>query len=168
MTDTQWLPDLVMLEAHEGDWSQYLAVVYDWFRRDFLQTQPRYGDKLVLPADIGVTNGKERTFWHLISEGEVEGERTPDLRRCERIRWPRPIIEHHSDAVVRVWEGRKKASGRTRKRIYLWLEEQEYLVVLGREGQRVILVTAFLAQQAHAKRRLMREFEEATHLCEKG
>jgi hypothetical protein len=29
----------------------------------------------------------------MIQEGRTEDERTPDLRRCERIRWPRPIIE---------------------------------------------------------------------------
>ncbi|MNH30689.1 hypothetical protein D3C79_909980 [compost metagenome] len=36
-----------------------------------------------------VIQGKEATFWHMISEGNDEAERLPDLRRCERIRWPR-------------------------------------------------------------------------------
>jgi len=39
-----------------------------------------------------MTQNKEATFWHMIQEGSVESERIPDIRRCERIRWPRPSV----------------------------------------------------------------------------
>lgn len=38
-----------------------------------------------------MADGKEATFWHMIQEGRIEEDRTPDIRRCERIRWPKPI-----------------------------------------------------------------------------
>src|SRR4030066_170192 len=60
-----------------------------------------------------VEKGKEATFWHLISEGKSEKDRLPDLRRCERIRWPRPIIEHHDRLTIKFWGPERKGGKRT-------------------------------------------------------
>ena len=46
----------------------------------------------------------------LVQEGKVEDDRTPDLRRCERIRWPRPIIEHESEDSILVWENERRGN----------------------------------------------------------
>ena len=54
----------------------------------------------------GIKRGREmgQTFWHMISLGKVESERTPELRRCERVSWPRPLIEQCQRDGVKVWE----------------------------------------------------------------
>jgi hypothetical protein len=99
--------------------------------------------------------GKAATFWHLISEGKAEDERLPDLRRCERIRWPRPIIEHADTPIVKVWENKRKRD----QRICVWFEEEEYLVVLARRKGYVVLWTAYLVTRPHTRRKLQREYK---------
>jgi hypothetical protein len=80
----------------------------------------------------------------------------PDLRRCERIAWPRAIIERADDPVVQVWENRRGAE----KRICLWLEQEEYLVVLADRGRYVLPWTAYLVTEHHRKRKLSKEYLE--------
>lgn len=33
------------------------------------------------------------TFYHMTHKGNVENERVPDLRRCERMPWAKPTVE---------------------------------------------------------------------------
>jgi hypothetical protein len=102
-----------------------------------------------------VIQGKEATFWHLISEGKGEEERLPDLRRCERIRWPKPIIEHSDEATIKVWGNERKGE----KRVCLWLEQEEYLVVLAERRGYILLWTAYLVKEKHRKVKLQKEYE---------
>ena len=103
-----------------------------------------------------LTHGKEATFWHMIQEGAIEDERIPDLRRCERIRWPRPIIEHVRAPAVKVWSNQRKGE----KRICLWLEHEDYLVILADRGDYILPWTAYLVEQPHRKRKLLKEYED--------
>ncbi len=41
-----------------------------------------------------LVDGKEYTFYHITHKGNIENDRTPELRRCERIGWARPVIEN--------------------------------------------------------------------------
>ena len=118
-------------------------------------SKPLFGSDPIALKRHPVIQGKEATFWHLISEGELESARLPDLRRCERIRWPRPVIEHASESVVKVWENERGSE----KRVCLWLESAEYLVVLTRRKGYVLIWTAFPVTEAHRKRKLQREYE---------
>jgi len=102
-----------------------------------------------------IEKGKEATFWHLISEGKSEKDRLPDLRRCERIRWPRPIIEHYNQPAIKFWLNERRGE----KRICLWFEEEEYLVVLAKRHGYVILWTAYLVTKTHMKLKLRKEHE---------
>lgn len=150
MTPPAWLPDLITLSAFDGKWNPYVEAVYDVFRRDFVASQP-----LLNGVNVGVRrqpsyDQKEFTFWHCVSEGRVEADRIPDIRRCERIPWMRPIIEH--DTEVDVWEGRKNGDDR----LYLWFNEQ-YLVVLGVRTGHYMLITAFLTDRRHTQDKLRRE-----------
>jgi len=119
MTTPDWLPPLVLFETYNGDWEQYVEAVYAFFKRDFIESSPLFrGIRLALKRHP-VLQGKEATFWHLISEGKSEEERLPDIRRCERIRWPRPIIEHSEESLIKVWENERKGE----QRVCLWLED---------------------------------------------
>ena len=62
----------------------------------------------------------------MISEGSFEEERTPDIRRCERIRWPRPFIEQEDDADLKVWSEFRGSE----ERIHIWHEEENYVVIV--------------------------------------
>jgi hypothetical protein len=150
-----WLPPLVLLADYGGDWFRYVAALYAFFKQDFVDSQPVFeGVSLALKCHP-MSQGKEATFWHLISEGGEEEERLPDLRRCERIRWPRPITEHSTDALIKVWENKRR--GETR--VCLWLECCEYLVVLARRRGYVLLWTAYLVTRSHQKQKLQKEYE---------
>ena len=109
-------------------------------------------------AKLPMIKGKEATFWHIISEGAVESERLPDLRRCERVRWPRAIItafNSHSD-VVKYWRNRRKSE----ERVILALDDFSYIVVLADRGKYMLLWTAYCVEREHQKNRLRREYED--------
>lgn len=154
---TAWLPPKILLSDFGGDWPRYEDALYAVFCRDFK------GDKLYFRGQpIGLkrhplSDGKEATFWHFTSEGSVEAQRTPDLRRCERIGWPRPIIERADDPAVKVWENERKGE----RRACLWLEKEDYLVVLAVRTGYVLPWTAYMVVQEHQKRKLREAFRAA-------
>jgi len=156
------LPPLVLLEDSTGDWFKYVDLVYAYFCGDFVRDRPTYrGTRLGLKR-YSLTQGKEVTFWHMISAGKVESERTPELRRCERIRWPRPLIEQCQRDGVKVWEEERSASER---RIHLWLEDHDYVVVLARRRagtthEYLLPWTAYVVDSGHSRKNLQRRFEK--------
>lgn len=100
--------------------------------------------------------GKEATFWHIISEGEVESERLPDLRRCERIRWPRSIIMAINSELVKSWRNQR----RDEERIVIALKDFSYVVILADRGDYVLLWTAYPVEHMHRRQKLCQEYEE--------
>ena len=150
-----WLPPLVLLSDHSGDWEKYLQAVYTFFEQDFVKSRPSFQGVSLQLKRHPVIQGKEATFWHLISEGKTEEDRTPDLRRCERIRWPRPFIENDKEPLMKMWSNTRYGE----ERICLWLEEVEYLVVLAKRSGYILLWTAYTTSQPHQKRKLQKEYE---------
>lgn len=152
----EWLPTIVELSQFSGNWDRYLNHIYTIFEKDFLKTRPVFNGTLLNVKRHPKTNGKEATFWHLISTGEIEVDRTPDLRRCERIGWPKPIIENFNHQSLKVWKNERR--GETR--ILLWFEEAEYLVVLAKRKDYILFWTAYPVIQNHSKRKLQKEYEK--------
>lgn len=101
-TDYSWLPDLVL---NPGNWNEYRELIYGYFVQDFVASKPRFGNKKVGLKQHPVIRGKEATFWHFIQESEnssrppSEEERIPCFRRCERIRWPKPLMEQFVEST---------------------------------------------------------------------
>lgn len=150
-----WLPPLVLFPDYEGNWERYLEAIYNYFKQDFIDNRPFFrGHRLGLKKHP-LEEGKEATFWHFIQEGPNEDNRIPDIRRCERIRWPRPVIENEDKSVIKVWENKRK----NEKRILLWLERQEYLVVLAERKGYLLPWTAYLVTEEHRKKKLQKEYE---------
>ena len=151
-----WLPDLIFLESCGGNWKRYLNILYTCFKTDFVDSKPVFqGQKIALKRHP-LSQNKEATFWHLISEGKSEEERNIDLRRCERIRWPKVIIENSGDSSVKVWKNIR----RSEVRICLWLEKQEYLVILAERKGYILPWTAYMVTKPHRKKKLQKEFED--------
>ena len=156
MTDqNHWLPPLVLLEDYGGEWNRYVEKVYEYFKQDFVDHKPVFRGRRLGLKRHPLSQGKEATFWHMTSEGNDEANRTPDLRRCERIRWPRPIIELADVKGLKVW-----ASIRNNEhRIHLWIESEDYLVVLADRGDYLLPWTAFLITRDHTRRKLQKDYE---------
>lgn len=154
--DLSWLPPLVTLSDLSGDWDAYLARLYEGFVSDFITSKPVYPGKRWSLKRQPIIKGKEATFWHIVSEGGIESERLPDLRRCECIRWPRAIIDVIFTDRVRVWRNRRGSE----ERILIALPDFSYLVVLADRGEYVMLWTAYNVEREHARRKLRREYED--------
>ena len=155
MSTPDWLPYLVYMEDYDGNWKSYLEAIYAFFKKDFVESKPCFQGRRLSLKRYPLSQGKEATFWHMISEGNDEENRTPDFRRCERIRWPRPIIENDQDKAVKWWRNKR---GRE-KRICLWLEDEEYLVVLADRSKYILPWTAYMVTRPHQKRKLEKEYK---------
>ncbi len=77
----------------------------------------------------------------------------PDLRRCERIRWVRWVIENAtSHAEIDIWQNTRVTEINT----LLWLRE-EYLVVLGQRQGYWLLRTAYCTEKSGRIAQLRKE-----------
>lgn len=151
-----WLPALIKLEDFGGDWDRYINEVFAIFYKDFIESQPVFDSLKIKITKHPMKRGKERGFWHCVQEGPIEDNRTPDLRRCERIAWIRAIIEKANSFGIKKWP---RKTGR-HFRFSLWFEEAEYLVVLEKRPNCWLLWTAYQTNWEKTKRRLQKEYEE--------
>ena len=161
-TALNWLPDLL-----EFDWNQYqesLDRAYAAFQRDFSNTSrlPEFRGKRMALKRHPELDGKSATFWHIVTEGNVEEDRTPSRERIERIMWPKALLEEASQAAGRVyvWSNeRQRATHSKSTRWVIALADFSYVVVLDERDDYVLLWTAYPVDQQHQRNKLMREFE---------
>jgi hypothetical protein len=151
--DQTWLPQLIRLDDYGGSWGRYLDAIYSRFCNDFIATSPTLLGLSIRLMQHPPIDGKDVTFWHLTSEGPVEENRTPDFRRCERIAWPRAIIEAVGTGRIKMW---KNLRGR-HKRIVLSLPDFSYVVVLEERKTYYILWTAYHVEHESRRFKLRRE-----------
>lgn len=148
----EWLPQALKYGEYKGNWYKFLADVYRIFERDFKQSRPNF-EGYPVTHDSKIENGKEATFWHIVERTDpIAKERVPDIRRCERIPWPRPIIEHSTDIALSVWRNKRKRE----IRVLIWMENLDYIVILAEKPQERVLITAFctdIKSQCHKLRK---------------
>lgn len=150
-----WLPPLVELADYGGNWPAYEEALYAFFHADFIAHTTRFRTLPVVLKRMPLYENKEASYWHCISEGKDELERVPDMRRCERIRWPRPCIEH--ERQLKVWTERRNGD----HRIHIWLESAGYIVVLAVRRSHLILWTTFYVKHAHEREKFNRRYLDA-------
>lgn len=151
-----WLPPLYPLSECGGNWGVYVNAVYAIFHADFiLNTGLIFRGKPVRLKRYPVEYDKEATFWHVTSCGAVEEDRTPDLRRCERIRWLKAFLENVDDPSLKVWTEIVK----NEPRIHIWCEDFDYLVVVADRGEYCLLWTAFCIEHSHQRRKYQKKWE---------
>lgn len=155
------LPDLILLEDYNGEWDKYLEVLYRYFKEDFIDKDIVFDSRKVFNVRNPLVENKEFSFWHLITEGEIEEKRLPDFRRCERIRWPKVILENYNELDVKIWEGeRRNKKGKIQRRICLCYGDWEYLVVLSKRRDYYLFCTAYPVSEERRKNKLRKECEE--------
>lgn len=148
------LPDLITLPEHGNDPIAFLDAVYEIFKSDFIDSKPVFPGKRVGLKKYPLIDGKEYTFYHLTHDGNIEKERLPNLRRMERIRWPKPIIENTTHSYLKVWKNERDG----KDRILIFHEDESYLVVLADRGEYILPWTAYLVDKPHKKRKLLNEY----------
>lgn len=155
MSIPSWLPPLEELSDYGGDYQVYLDAVYKFFCDDFIKSKPIFRGKRLGLKRHPVILGKEATFWHMVTTGEVEEGRLPDLRRMERIRWPKTIIEADPHPQIKIWKEKKGSD----YRIHIWFNDASYLVVLNERKGYILPWTAFFIEREHQKKKYNRRWE---------
>lgn len=150
------MPALVLLDDFGGNFAQYLEAIYAIFKRDFVDSKPSWEGKRFALKKYPVEFGKEHTFYHITHEGHDEEDRTPDLRRMERIAFPRFMIDNAEHPTLKIWRKRINNSDR----IHIMNEEERFLVVLDVREDIFLLWTAFYIEYDHTLRKKLKEYEE--------
>ncbi len=154
------MPKLILLEDFNGDTEIYLNEVFSVFKKDFMNNDLKCNGIKVFYIHQPEYKGKPFSFWHLVSEGKIEDQRNTDLRRCEKIGWPRVIIENPKDESIKTWKtDRRNKKGKIQKRLCLCFGEWEYLVVLTIRKNFFVLCTAYPVSTNRRRYQLKNEYD---------
>jgi hypothetical protein len=138
-------PEIHPFPRNVDDWPPYLDRIYERYMESMIRSSPILWGKKVKARYNPDYQGKGFSFWHLISEGPAESERTPDPRRCERIEWVRWAIDcaESDDDCVRRFESQRSGRRGTTTNLVLWAHEVDYAVILEIRAEYYLLVTAY-------------------------
>jgi hypothetical protein len=153
------LPLIIELNDFGGNYASYIDAVYEIFHNDFIKHKAHFGSHELKMKFNPIFQDRAYTFYHMTHEGEVESERLPDLRRCERIGWAKPSVENVEIWNLRFWRQSRKNS-ENRVCILRDVEgDYDYFVVLEVRETYVLLWTAFISTHSHETRRKLKEYE---------
>ncbi|MFH1515160.1 MAG: hypothetical protein ABIG42_06845 [bacterium] len=99
-----------------------------------------------------------RQIWHLITEGN--GVRIIKDYRCERIRWPKSIIDNLSHKDVIFWRKAHLSGGKKEIRLKILLSDFSYAVILGEQKNYFIIRAAYPIDRRHTYKKLKGEYEK--------
>jgi hypothetical protein len=156
-----WLPEL----APVNPWTDATyEMLYGIFCRDIRDHDLRYfGNNVWFFREL--EDGKEKIFWHLttreikrkriprrkrkfysVGQIYIEPERLPDLRRCERLPWVKPLVEHPTDPEVLAWD--YEEGDRTIK-TYVWVRNYDFVVIMKKypDGQRRLITSFYVDEE---------------------
>jgi len=157
-----WLPQLITYDAYNGRWDDFIEDVYQAFCDDFHNNRKpnlKYDNRKITSKRSPLVNGKPDSFWHVISGDINNGSSNgPEVPRCERIKWIRPIIENHLHEQVLIWEEPEKRGAKTRT--LFWLKDHDYLVIIANRTEYSILWTAYHIEYPHKRRKLQIRHDE--------
>lgn len=131
--------------AFSGDWETYLDAIYELYLDEVIRNALTFKGKPVRARFNPATHDKGFSFWHVISTGEKEADRIPDLRRCERIKWIRWTItkanQSHQEIVS--WTNARTLKRGTAQRTVIYCDAVSFVVILEERNDYYLLVTAF-------------------------
>lgn len=153
------LPDIIEINEFGGDFNRFLEAVYQIFKNDFVISKPTFQGVRLGLKKYPLVQEKEYTFYHMTHKGDVENERVPDLRRMERIAWPRPMIDNSGIECLKVWRNTRRGKGGTKSRILILHEVERYIVVLDDRGDYILPWTAYLIEGSRQLQKHLKEYE---------
>ena len=144
-----------MIDLDEIEVTEFFDVLYEYFCEDFIDVKTYLNKSIYInPKSHKKDDGKELVFWHLTTRETkvqkkvgnrwiVEKERLTDYRRAERLLWIKLIIENHFIDDIKMFY-HKETNIKKDIRLYLWLEEYDFVVILQKLGKSSsYLVTSF-------------------------
>ena len=148
-------PDLIELSDYAGNFENYFKAVYAVFETDFIKTQPKYEGLKVAVRKYPEVDGLHRTFYHITHEGEDENNRQPEIRRMERIRFPKFMIDNNTHVETLIWKNKRGKD----IRIVLFNKAENYIVILTDRTSYYMFITAYFVENEHRKKSLLKEYE---------
>lgn len=166
-----WLPEIATVNPWTEDTYEML---YGIFCRDIRDHNLRYiGNDVWIFREM--EDGKEKIFWHLTtrdvkrkkiprrkrkfySEGQtdIETERLPDLRRCERLPWVKPLVEHPSEPEVLAWD---YVEGDRTIKTYIWIKDYDFVVIMKKyPDNKRRLITSFYVDRSFKRKDFERKY----------
>lgn len=163
-----------IIDIDEIETTQLFDVLYRYFHNDFV-AQKTYlnGHIHIDPKSHQKDEEKELVFWHLTTKETkinkkigkrwvTEIERVFDCRRAERLSWIKKIIENHSIADIKMFY-HKETNVKEDIRLYLWLEDYDFVVILQKIGQNSsYLVTSFYVDRDGKRNEYKRRYKAYT------
>ena len=152
------LSDLPALATYPGDNAQYIADLYSIFERDFIHNRASFGSHPLALKHFPPVDGYPHVFYHMVTCGADEQNRTLDLPRCERLPWARPTVENVETWNLRCWEQNRR--GKSRVCIALEVDNGDhYYMILDVRKTYVLLWTAYYANYPHEVAKKNREYQ---------
>lgn len=167
----EWLPEKICVNPWTAE---TYNVLYDIFCRDIRDADIYYrGYSVWIFREMD--DGREKIFWHLTTrdvkpipiprrkrrfypkdQTHTKAERYPDLRRCERLPWVRPLIEHSFDEKVTAWNYEE---GNGTIRTYIWIRNFDFVVIMKKysDGKRR-LITSFYVDKPYTRKDFERKY----------
>jgi len=143
-------------------WKVFLEAIYQVFLKAVARGGLRFQGLPVKCRYQPPYKDKHYSFWHLMSEGKEEEERTPDLERCARIPWIAWVIRNADNPkVVRWWENERSTPRGLKTHVPLWLFEHDYVVILEKRADFYLLLTTYCLR-GHQNEKLQKEWKAWT------
>lgn len=140
--DCKKLPSRLEWSLFCGNANLYKDALYSVFKKDFLSGNLKFRGKNVDIIHEKYFEGKERSFWHIISEGEDDAGRELNTERCASLPWAKTLIEDDGSCEkYRIWI--KWHDKTKRDRYYIWCTEVNYMVILEDRSSHYKLITAY-------------------------
>ena len=164
-SDECWLPELIAFE-NLANWVVHEERLYKIFKADFIDDGPFFLGKKVRIRYHPKENNKENAFYHVTCRDFAKNnDRSPDIRRCERILWIRAFIENYNCCLnkhclecegIKLWREPYKSH----YRIYILLQEKRYVVILEERPEYYLLITAYWIEYEHKLEKLLAHYEQ--------
>jgi hypothetical protein len=125
-----------------GEWEKggYEDLLYEVFMTTLVNAGLSFRGLPVGLRRVPMYRGKHSAFWHLISEGAKEDERTPDMERCRYLPWVGWIVAASDRCPdISIFENKRGAD----THVVLWYEAGNYAVILSKRSTYFVLVTAY-------------------------
>ncbi len=134
---------LPALFIFDGNWPVYVEKLYSIYLESIVNGDLTFNGLKISCQYRPAAQGKHFGFWHVVSEGETEDDRTPDIRRCERIGWIAYLIAHvENDAEVSWWENKRQRD----THVVIWHEAENFVVILAKRKDYYLLKSAYCVQ----------------------
>ena len=128
--------------------NDYLDDLYAIFSHDFQTNITTFLGQRVLPHRDPITDGRVYSFNHIV-KFDVSKVGSIDYNRCKKIPWLSPILGGCPVPDVKCWAiestyiNKKTKKKRKIKRIKVWYEAGNLLLILEQKGNIYYLVTAY-------------------------